>query len=113
MEIQESNRKKLDRSPLFAWGTFLLAGNAIIVFNACDKGGWAAMGYLLFVSPIYNGLLLLIGIIMAYRVVGKTSSPEYSRDIDLYWSAVIVLPLLLAIILLLLLFSGIIGGSGC
>lgn len=85
----------------------LVLVNAIIISNAFSKGGWAALGLLAIVSPIVNGVFAVVAIIKSI------ATAKHSSGSGMYSSLAILLPVVIAIISLLILFSDVIGGNGC
>lgn len=105
------DHKDIDQSPpkefLYLFSIVLFLVNLLSFWNSYVKGGWAQLG-LLIIAPIYNGVFLLIGIIVVFRL-----NKKYPQgNISIFWFTVIFLPilLLLASILLTLTFS---HGNGC
>lgn len=81
--------------------------NLLAFLNSYTKGGWAQVG-LLFNAPIYNGLFMLAGAVIVFKM--RKSYPNASMG--LFWICTIALPLILlaAVILLTLQFP---RGGAC
>jgi hypothetical protein len=87
----------------------VLVANGIIFSSAISKGGWAAIGWLMFVSPVFNGMMLIGG--TAIGLAQQRKHPKH--DMRLYW-LIVILPLLLAVAgWVVLSFSNIAGRGGC
>ena len=86
----------------------LLIGNIVFIIRAIGQGGWAAMGWLFMVSPVFNGVMLLAGIVKTITLERNRRGWNYS----LYWLLSIFLPLIMITISLGVLLSGVTGG-GC
>ncbi|MBS1772358.1 MAG: hypothetical protein JST82_05825 [Bacteroidetes bacterium] len=79
------------RTAIVGYIVLLLLVNIAGCAKIYSAGGWAQLGMLVFVAPIYEGLFLLFGCIMVWRLDKKY--PQ--KDFGLYWFTVIALPILL------------------
>lgn len=86
----------------------LVLVNALLIIRAISQGGWAALGLLMIACPIFNGVMLLAGMIKAIALERKHPGVRFGT----YWALAILLPLVLSIVGLGILFSGVTGG-GC
>lgn len=83
--------------------------NAIIISDAFSKGGWGALGLLLIVAPIVNGITMVADFITAYALGRRYGGVAAGN----YWILSFFLPLVCIIIELFILFSNATGGNGC
>ncbi len=74
--------------------------------KAFNSGGWAQLGLIAFLAPVYDGLFLLIGIIMMARLSKKYPADDYG----LYWLAVTALPIVMYVATVLFTFAYSKGG---
>lgn len=93
---------------LMTYLAIVILVNIIGFFFGYSKGGWAQLGLVMFLAPIYEVVLLIAGIIMLIRMTKKY--PE--NDYGIYWLVVISSPIVLYIATAILTFA-FPTGNGC
>jgi uncharacterized membrane protein SirB2 len=73
---------------------------------AQDRGGWADVGLLMFLAPVYDAILLIAGIVM----MSVTSKKHPNASFGFHWLVVILLPVFLYIITAMIILSTSTGG---
>ena len=73
---------------IFSIITFII--NLLSFLNSYTKGGWAQLA-LIVVAPIYNGLLILVGSIIVFKMGKKYPNASMSA----FWLWTILMPLVL------------------